>query len=400
MGVGRAGVGRTGVGRTGVVAALAAALALAGCGTATSGGQTAVTVVGRTLTVYLGQPAGGARSEPAQDVLAAEQLAYRQSGGQAGAYTVRVRTLDGHELSANARTAVADKTAIAYLGELVPGTSEVSVEIVNQQGLLEVSPLDTAAYLTQTVPGVSDSVDFFYPGHGTYKRTFARVVPTSAQEARALVQEMQREHVTSLYVADDGQRYGATLSEEVRAAARTAGLPTTSGLASASGAFYGGNTASSAGRLAAAGFLNRAASANPGIHLFAPSGLYDSAFVPTLSTAAQSKLVVSSPGFTPASLPPVGAAFVSAFTAAYHHAPAPQAVFGYEAMKALMAVLASAGSNAANRAVVAKDFRSLKRTGSAIGDYTISGGDPSLAPFVFARMKGTALTPFRFVSLG
>ena len=396
----RRGAPPAGVRRTGALVALAASLALAGCGTATQGGQSAVTVPGRTLSVYLGQPAGGARSEPAQDVLAAEQLAYRQSGGKVGPYTVRVRTLDGRELSANARTAVADKTAIAYLGELAPGTSDVSVEILNQQGLLEVSPLDTAAYLTQPVPGVSDSVDFFYPGHATYKRTFARVVPTSAQEAKALASEMQSEHATSLYVGDDGQRYGQTLAAEVRTAARAAGLQIATGLASASAAFYGGNAATPAARAAAAGFFTRAASANPQIHLFAPSGLYDSSFVQSLPAAAQSKLVVSSPGFTQAKLPAGGAAFVSAFTAAYHHAPAPQAVFGYEAMKALLTVLGSAGSNAANRAAVATDFRALKRTGSAIGDYSISAGDPSVAPFVFARMHGTTLTPFRFVSLG
>ena len=379
---------------------MTAAVALAGCGTATSGGRSAVTIVGRNLSVYLGQPGGGARSEPAQDVLAAEQLAFRESGGKAGNYTVHLHTLTGSELSANARTAVADKTAVAYLGELQPGTSDISTEIINQQGLLEISPLDTAAYLTQTVPGVSDSVDFFYPAHSTYQRTFARIVPTSAQEARALVAEMQSEHVTSLYVSDDGQRYGQTVAAEVRAAARTAGVQIAGGLASASGALYAGNAATPASRVAAAGFLNRAASANAGIHLFAPSGLYDSSFVQTLSAATRSKLVISSPGFTSAKLPPAGAAFVSAFAAAYHHAPAPQAVFGYEAMKALLSVLSTAGTGGINRSGLVRAFRSLKRTGSAIGDYTITAGDPSLASFVFARVRGTTLTPFRFLSLG
>ncbi len=90
---------------------------------------------------------------------------------------------------------------------------------------------------------------------------------------------------------------------------------------------------------------------------------------------------------------------MSAFTAAYHHAPAPQAVFGYEAMKAVIAVLQSAGRNAASRAVVVNSFRSLKRTGTAIGDYTIKGGDSSLAPFVFAHVRSGALVPFRFASL-
>ena len=386
------------------------ALMLGGCGSATTGGNTSVIVKGATLTIDLGQPVGGAASEPARDVLAAEQLAFAESGGKAGPYTLRLRTLGGRTLSDNARAAIADPSSIAYLGELVPGTSQVSVEIVNQQGLLQVSPLDTAAYLTQPVPPVADSVQAFYPGHITYHETFARVVPSSAQEARAIVAELQSEHVSSLYVADDGQRYGATLAIEVRAAAKAAGLTVAGGppgdpscstarcLGSAQGAFYGGNLASPSSRAAATHFFDQAAASSPNIKLFAPSGLYDPAFTAALSPAARQRLVVSSPGFTAGKLPPAGSAFSAAFASAYHHAPAPQAVFGYEAMKAVIAVLQSAGRNAASRASVVARFRTLTRTGTAIGNYTIKGGDSSLAPFVFAHVRMGALVPFRFAS--
>lgn len=385
--------------RRGAALVLPLALALAGCGTATSGGNSAVVVSGHTLTVYLGQPAGGARSEPAQDVLAAERLAYHESGGKAGRCTVALKMLSAGKLSDNARAAIADNTAIAYLGELVPGSSEVSVEIVNQQGLLEVSPLDTSAYLTQKVPGVSDSVDTFYPGHATYHETFARVVPTSAQEAKALVAEMQAEHVSSLYVGDDGQRYGQTLAEEVRTAARAAGLTTPGAESSAGGIFFAGSLASAGSRVQATHFLDSAAAQAPSARLFAPSGLYDSSFAAGLSPAAQKQLVVSSPGFTAGTLPAAGQSFTAAFRSAYGHAPAPQAVFGYEAMKALLSVISSAGASGANRAAVVSDFRSLKRTASPLGDYSISGGDPSIAPFVFARVRGGALVPFHATPL-
>ena len=378
------------------------ALALGGCGGASTGGNSSVIVKGATLTIDLGQPVGGARSEPARDVLAAEQLAFAEfaeSGGKAGPYTLRLRTLGGRTLSDNARAAIADQSSIAYLGELVPGTSQVSVEIGNQQGLLQVSPLDTAAYLTQPVPPVADSVQTFYPGHITYHETFARVVPSSAQEARAVVAELQSEHVSSLYVADDGRRYGATLALEVRAAAKAAGLTLSTGLNSAQGAFYGGNLASPSSRAAATRFFDQAAASSPNIKLFAPSGLYDSAFTAALSPAAQQRFVVSSPGFTASKLPPAGSAFRAAFVSAYHRAPAPQAVFGYEAMKAVIGVLQSAGRNAASRAIVVTRFRTLTRTDTAIGNYTIKGGDSSLAPFVFAHVRMGALVPFSFASL-
>ena len=265
-------LGRQRLLRRGAACALPVALVLAGCAPSTTGGNSSVIIAGRTLTIVLGQPGGGARGQPARDVLAAERLAFDESGGRDGPYTLRLRTLAGKTLSDNARAAIADPSTIAYLGELVPGTSEVSVEIVNQQGLLEVSPLDTAAYLTQPVPPVSNSVQSFYPGHVTYHETFARVVPTSAQEARALVAEMQSEHVSSLYVADDGQRYGATLALEIRAAARTAGLTVSGSLGSAQGAFFGGSPASASGRAAGPPLLRSGRGVGPEHQAVRPLG--------------------------------------------------------------------------------------------------------------------------------
>ncbi len=386
-----------------LITLLGAALILAGCGTATTGGTSAVTVSGKSLTIYVAQPPGGAHSQPASDILAAEKLAFSQSGGTVGSFAIHLKVLSGNKLSDNARTAVEDRKAIAYLGELVPGTSQVSVEILNQQGMLEVSPADTAVYLTQPIAPVSNTTNTFYPARATYKETFGRVVPNSGQEAKAIVSELGAEHATSLYVADDGQLYGAALALEVRNAAKAAGLTLATSAAGAGAVFYGASVADAP---VAAHFLDQTASASPNAKLFVPSGLYDSSFVAGLSAGAQARLTVSSPGFLPKDLTGDGPAFASAFRTAYGHAAAPQAVFGYEAMRAVLATLAQAGPAANNRAVVVADFRSLKRTsGSALGPYSISGGDPSIAPFVFARMRGGAggaggsLVAFKFVQL-
>src|SRR6185312_1229212 len=109
----------------------------------------------------------------ASDVLDAEQLALKQTGTSVGKYTVRLVPLHGKEISDNARSAVENKAAIAYLGEIEPGTSQDSVQITNELGLLQVSPTDTATYLTQAVPGVRNSPTTFYPSRSTYHETFA-----------------------------------------------------------------------------------------------------------------------------------------------------------------------------------------------------------------------------------
>ncbi len=366
-------------------------LGLAGCGAATTS-KSAVTVSGSNLTVYASQPPGNGGGQAATDVLEAERLALTQSGGRVGRFTVSLVKLHGSKLSDNARTAIQDPSAIAYLGELQPGTSQISVEILNQQGLLEISPADTGVYLTQATPAVSGSPTKFYPTRSTYQETFARVVANSSVEAGAHVQEMRSLGVSKLYVASDGEPYGTAIALEVRQAAQHAGISLVSGAAAADAMFYGGLP----GR-AASQAIGQAVAGRPTLKLFAPSGLYDDAFVAGLSPAAQQNLLVSSPGFLTSDLNPTGQKFVSDFASAYGHPPAPQAIFGYEAMAALLAVLQKAGSAAGNRALVVSDFRSLTNRASAIGTYTVTGGDPSIAPFVFARPRGGALMAFKFV---
>jgi ABC-type branched-subunit amino acid transport system substrate-binding protein len=362
---------------------IALALALSGCAARSN---SAVTVTGKTLTIYASLPPGGAGGQTAADVLAAEHLALQQAGTSVGKFTVRLVTLHGREISDNARRAVQNSTAIAYLGEIGPGTSQDSVPITNELGLLQVSPTDTAAYLTEAVPQVSGSPTTFYPSRSTYSETFARVVPSTAQEAKAITAEMHSLGLSKLYVADDGTSYGATLSGEVRADATKQSMSVVSSAANADAVFYGGITAARAARA-----LDQAATAAASAKLFAPSALYDAAFVSALSAGAQKNLYVSSPGFTAATLTPAGRHFVTAFRSAYGHAPVPQAIFGYEAMSAVLAVLKQAGIGAGTRSTVVTDFRTLHDRQSVLGTYSLSSGDTNLAPFVFGRARGGTL---------
>jgi branched-chain amino acid transport system substrate-binding protein len=388
------------LGRTPVVwLSACAAIALAGCSTNAKGGASTVTVSGSTLTVYASQPPGGSGGQEAADILHAEQLALQHAGGKAGRYDVKLDQLDGHELSDNARTAIENKTSIAYLGELQPGTSQIPVEITNQQGLLVISPADTAVYLTQPVPPpVSTSPSSYYPSRSTYNETFARVVPNSATEAKAIVAEMQAQGVSHLFVSSDGSQYGAATGEEVVRDAKAAGLTLVNSPSGADGVFYGASVVSPAARTAATQALDKVAAASPSAKLFAPSGLYDDSFVAGLNPSAAQRLIVSSPGFLPKDLTAAGRTFVSQFRSAFGHTPVPQAIFGYEAMSALLYVLDKAGAQANERSTVVNDFRTLKNPpDSVIGPYSIAGGDPSVAPLIFARVRAGKLIPFKFV---
>ena len=194
--------------------------------------------------------------------------------------------------------------------------------------------------------------------------------------------------MTKLYVSSDSSSYGKSVALEVRQDAPSGGLSIVSSSADADAVFYAG-----APDQAATKAIDAAAAASPTAKLFVPSAFYDDPWVAGLSAAAQKRLYVSSPGFPPGSYQGTGAAFVSAFRQAYGHRPQPQAVFGYAAMQALLAGLKQAGANANSRADVTTDVLGLKDQSSALGTYSLNGGDTNIAPFIFARPVAGKLVP-------
>ena len=268
-----------------------------------------------------------------------------------------------------------------------------SLGITNAQDLLQVSPTDTALELTQSTPAISNTPNRYYESLKTYGRTFARVVPSTAVEAKVQVAEMKAQGVTRLYVANDSSPYG----EAIASAVKTAAAPGITIVSSASGAdamFYGGDSGAVAARA-----LTAAAQANPALKLFGPSALDTPSFAGALGPAAR-HVFISSPGFLPKDLLPAGRTFVSDFTKTYGHAPSGEAIFGYAAMQAVLYALSQSGSSVTNRATVVKKFFGITNVpSSVIGTYSInSNGDTSLTSFVFSRLRGGALVPFTSVT--
>ena len=158
---------------TGCACALITA-SVAGCTTTAP----APTVSGSTITLYLSAPASLSANPQAQDVVNAEQLAFNDLKGGVHGYTLNLRVVKADKISDDARTAIEDKTSIAYLGEAQPGASIASLGITNAQDVLQVSPTEAASVPT------SDFESF-----STYGRTFASMTPISAQQAQAILSD-------------------------------------------------------------------------------------------------------------------------------------------------------------------------------------------------------------------
>jgi len=375
--------------------AVSVAAAMAGLAGCTAASQS-VTATGKTLRIYLSAPASLGGDPQAQDVVEAERLAFAQlSPTVSSSFKLELRTVTAAKVSNSARSAIEDASAIAYLGEIVPGASADSVGITNHEDLLQVSPTDTALELTQPSAAVAGSPNRYYESLKDFGRTFARVVPTTTREARAQLREMTAVSVKKVYVTDDGSEYGRALALAFRQAAGRS-VTVLSSAASADAVLYAGRSVAGAAAL-----FNRVGRADAKVKLFAASALYLPAFASALTPAVRS-VYVSTPGFLPAKLSAAARqSFAAPFAAAYHHAPSPSAIFGYEAMAAVLAVLHEDGSLANNRRKVVHDFLAIRDRSSVLGSYSVdANGDTSIAPFVFSRVRAGRLTPFAFQTAG
>ena len=126
-----------------IALALAAALALTGCGTSKDegiwgGGK----VIGRTVTVYslVNDPGGTGR-----DFVEGQKLALSDAGGRAGELAVNFTSLDlGEDESdqaESARRAINDPQIIAA----IVTANRVTVPLLNAAGILQVAPGDLSA---------------------------------------------------------------------------------------------------------------------------------------------------------------------------------------------------------------------------------------------------------------
>jgi len=387
----------------------ACALALAGCGG--GGRQPDPQLRGSQLTIYSSLPRRGALRPLAADVLAAERLAVAQDGGRVGRYRVRLVALDAStpgmggsdpaQISRNARMAAADPHTVAYLGELATGTSAISIPLLNEAGVLQVSPLDTAMALTTANAAIAGSPERFYPKLKQVGRTFARVVPSDRGEAEALLTDMREGGVRKLALLTDEDPSGRALAAAVGADARAAGIAITAtqeidvnaprhadAIAQLLADRPDAALDTTAARPGAAELWRELARAAPALQLYAPASLADPSFLAELGPAA-AVAHVSEP------LPRRGDGaerrFERAFALRYGHAPASQARYGYEAMRSVLAAIHRAELRApeglVTRGEVVREYFRTDAGESVLGPYAIERtGDTSLRDWTAFRV--------------
>ncbi|MBV9466249.1 MAG: branched-chain amino acid ABC transporter substrate-binding protein [Solirubrobacterales bacterium] len=379
---------------------------------------------GKTVDVYSSLPLQGASTAQTDPMVNGIKLALSEAGNKAGQWTVNYQSLDDStaaagkwdpgQTAANARKAAADKKAVYYIGEFNSGASEVSIPILNQGGIAQVSPANTYVGLTTNLPGSAPGEpQKYYP---TGNRTYLRIVPIDSIQAAADLMAMKQAGCTKVAVANDKEAYGA-------------GLATLLGLEKG---FYGVTIASNTGiDPTAPNFRSYAATVKgQGADCFFFAGIVSNGAVQitkdvhaALPTAkifggdgvCTSSYTGASKGGVPAAIDPLlectvatqnltsypgGKTFLAAYKAKYGDAnPDPYAIYGYEAMKLGLDTIASVGAQGNSPSAVLKALFATTNRSSVLGTYGFDkNGDTTLKSYGLYKV-GSDGTPVFFKTL-
>src|SRR5215475_12815278 len=424
--------------RTTAIAGLAViALAAAGC---SSSGSSSTTSSGGgggsgggTVDFYSSLPMQGASSAQTIPLVNGIKLALAQANNKAGQWTVNYQVLDDStaaagkwdpgQTAANARKVASDSKAVFYMGEFNSGASQVSIPILNQAGIPQVSPANTYVGLTTNLPGSAPGEpQKYYP---TGDRTYLRIVPIDSIQGAADLLAMKQAGCTKVAIANDKEAYGAGLAQLIELEKGFYGVTITSNTGIDPKAPNFRSYASTIKDQGAdcfffAGIVSNGAvqitkdvhSAIPNAKVFGGDGVCTDSYTNATKGGIPASLYPLTE-CTVATLDltayPGGKDFLAAYKAKYGvSSPDPYAIYGYEAMKLGLDTIKQLGAKGDNKADVLNALFAIKARPSVLGTYGFDkNGDTTLKSYGLYKVGSDGepvfvktLTPTKTVTNG
>jgi branched-chain amino acid transport system substrate-binding protein len=393
-----------------IAAFTAVALAAVGCSSGGDGSSPSSSTSGggaNTIDIYSSLPLQGATTAQTNPMVNGIKLALDEAGGKAGQWVVNYQSLDDStaaagkwdpgQTAANARKVATDSKAVYYMGEFNSGASEVSIPILNQGGIPQVSPANTYVGLTTNLPGSAPGEPQKYYPTGT--RTYLRIVPIDSIQAAADLIAMKQAGCTKVAVANDKEAYGDGLAKLLELEKGYYGVTITSNTGiDPTAPNFRSYAATVKGQGADcfffAGIVSNGAvqitkdvnSAVPTAKIFGGDGVctdsYTSAakggvpatLYPLMQCTVATQDLATYPG---------GKTFLAAYKAKYGTSnPDPYAIYGYEVMKLGLDTIKSLGAQGNSKSAVLKALFSITARPSVLGVYGFDkNGDTTLKSY-------------------
>jgi branched-chain amino acid transport system substrate-binding protein len=373
---------------------------------------------GGTVNVYSSLPLQGASRPQTTAMVEGIRLALQQNNGKAGDLTVKYTSLDDstaqagtwtpEATAANARRVAQDDAAVAYIGEFNSGASAISIPLLNEVPIAQISPANTAVGLTSDEPGADEGEpEKYYP---TGERHYLRIVPKDTIQGAALATLMSEDGCQNAYILNDKEVYGAGLSRNIESSAQEQGLevlanegidPKAPNFRSQAATMksegadcfvFSGITANGAVQL-----YKDVAAALPDAKLYGPDGVAESGFSDPAEggipgdVASRVKVTVAT--LSPDEYPPEGQKFFADFEAEYGEAnPDPYAIYGYEAMRLVLDTCEQLAADCTDKQAMIEALFQTKGRESVLGTYDIDeNGDTTLTDYGVYTIEGGEL---------
>lgn len=326
-----------------------------------------------TVVVYSSLPLKGSQRQESNAIIEGIKLA--GVPGHIGDYTIDYKSLDDARGRAgwspslvvrNAQRAAHDPRTVAYIGDLDSGATELSLPILNQAGIVQITPGSGYPGLTDSVQHVTQPGEpgKFYPNPRQF--TLLRLIPNDMVQAAAALDLLHSTGCVHVAAASFGGGFdGLALVRAVQVTAKGYGMayvsaPGPGTKPSAYPTYAAKLRQAGVNCFVLAGHVTRAAvTLTQDIHAELPTGAIvgSSRFCSRawtdparhgVSAALAPYLYCTSPLLPPGKYPASGP-FITAFRQAHHRAPSAYSLIGYRAAEMVVAGITNLGNGGDNR---------------------------------------------------
>jgi branched-chain amino acid transport system substrate-binding protein len=391
-----------------------ALLGLAGCGGCGSKSGNTLKLVssmprtgsarGQTDTIYNGIKMAIEEYRNEINGMKIEYLDWDDADASSQSWTAELETT-------NAQKAIADPDVMAYIGPYNSGAAKVSMPLLNDAGLLQVSAAVTHTGLTKKDPGGDPNEPGVYRPTG--RVTFARVCPADdTQGPLAADFAKDKLNVKKVFILDDKELYGQgvaglferrckelgieilghdsinTKQNEFRSLMATTIKPRNPDLV-----YFGGTTQSKGGQIAKD-------MRNEGVNcpLMVPDGCYEKAFIESAGEENLKNCYVTMGGIDASLLTGPGGEFVKKYKAKFGNDPEAYAVYGYEAAKVVLEAIKKVGKK--DREAILKETLGTKDFDKgALGKWSFDeNGDITIQNMTISKVEGGKFKPVHIIN--